>query len=821
MTTSMHPDIKTLCDDLELQADGRFALIPGHGKVPWPAGVRFADHSGVDDERFAWGPQESPVAEQGTVSTAPSAEGARLGASSPMARVLTSFLYDHYYLRPSPARSVAADIVATRDFQHALDCATPNDKTWQSGFRFVASAGRPAVARDGLRFSADFSAVRPLSGSGTAGELRPGDPCTVLLPRQYRWRSPGYHLVVGAAEPQRTDSAVRLYWNLPVDQAPKFLDEAISRLDQAGLPFTIKVLHSPDLYCRADGGVLYLAHQDVAAAGPAIRAVHNLLAPGLRPETPRFTKHLASGLGLAEDPGNGDSFGMDRCRMIAEAMTAAYDAGLRDPTSRTSSVIHAFRHVGIPLDAPYLSQGSTDDYDTLLPQTAQRRKYRKFPERGRPPDPRTSPEPVLLAAATTLGEQLCRSAIWDENQERCTWVGRSNPATIEQPGNHEPISSAVDAHLYGGLSGISLFLAELYGVTGEPDFARTARGALAAAVSWPTVTATAEPGHRSAALYTGLSGTALARNRVSRLLGLALEPHETVLALRHELARPDTAWVDDLLAGRAGVIVALLALNRLGDPAEDALDQAVRLGEHLCRVGVESWRSAGDDPQLLTGLSHGASGIGLAMLELYSATGVERFLKAGRDAFAYEDGLFDPARQNWPDLRRTPGPRTHHTAVPHEHRSAERVFALAWCHGAPGIVLARLRAQELDPPWREQHLKAARAGLAATVRAVDDLISGRDGLKDTDLTPCHGLSGLVEALAVGADRLDDTDLRDTAHRAGLAVAAAVKAGPLRSGTLCGGQNPSLMLGTAGVGHTLLRLYAPTRVPSILLVSDGW
>jgi lantibiotic modifying enzyme len=278
--------------------------------------------------------------------------------------------------------------------------------------------------------------------------------------------------------------------------------------------------------------------------------------------------------------------------------------------------------------------------------------------------------------------------------------------------------------------------------------------------------------------------------------------------------------IDDLLAGRAGAIVALLALSRLGDPMEDALYQAARLGEQLCRAGVKSWRSAGDDPHLLTGLSHGTSGIGLAMLELHSATGIKRFLNAGRDAFAYEDGLFDPVRHNWPDLRRRPGPRTHPTADTHDDRSADQVFALAWCHGAPGIALARLRAQELDPSWREQHLKAARAALAATVRAVDDLISRRDGLKDADLTPCHGLSGLLEALAVGGERLEDTDLRDTAHRAGLAIAAAVRAGPLRSGTRCGGQNPSLMLGTAGVGHTLLRLYAPTRVPSILLVSGG-
>jgi Lanthionine synthetase C-like protein/HopA1 effector protein family len=813
----MHPDIQTICDDLELQPEGRFALVRGHGKGDWPAGVRFANASDIGDERFAQRHQAS-VVEEAAVSTTPSAEGAKPEASSPMARVLSSFLYDHYYLRPSTTWSVGADIVAARDFRHALARASPNDQVWQSGFNFVSTAGGAVVERDGLRFSAQVSAVRPVGGPGTASELRPGDRCSVLLPRQYRWRSPGYHLVVGAAEAQRTDRAVRLYWHLSADQAPKFLDEAITRLDQAGLPFTIKVLHSADLYGRADAGVLYLARRDVAAARPVIRALHNLLAPDLRSETPRFTKHLAPGLGLAEDPSNGDSFGMHLCRMIAGALTTSYDAGLRDSTSRTASVTAAFRRAEIPLDTPYLSPGSTDNYDTLLGQTAHSRESKELPIRGGSPDPTTTPPSDLLAAAKTLGEQLCRSAIWDKHQNRCTWVGRSNPATTEQPANHEPLAAAVDAYLYGGLSGISLFLAELYGVTREPDFARTARGALAAALSSTTATPTDQPGRRSVALYTGLSGTALIRHRVSRLLGLPLDGHETVLALADELTRPDDAWVDDLLAGRAGVILALLALNRLGDPLEEALSQAIRIGEHLCRAGVEGWRSARDDPTLLTGLSHGASGIGLAMLELHSATGIERFLAAGRDAFAYEDGLFDQARNNWPDLRKTPGAGALHTAVSLENQLSDRVFGLAWCHGAPGIALARLRAQELDDVGHEHHLEAARAGLASTARAVDDLLSGPDGLQYVDLTPCHGLTGLVESLAVGGERLPDPDLRDIAQRAGRAVAAAVKTGPLQSGTLCGGPNPSLMLGTAGVGHTLLRLYAPTQVPSILLVT---
>jgi lantibiotic modifying enzyme len=49
------------------------------------------------------------------------------------------------------------------------------------------------------------------------------------------------------------------------------------------------------------------------------------------------------------------------------------------------------------------------------------------------------------------------------------------------------------------------------------------------------------------------------------------------------------------------------------------------------------------------------------------------------------------------------------------------------------------------------------------------------------------------------------------------IARHAAAGDWPSGTPSGGPNPSLMLGTAGIGYTVLRLHDPNRVPSILWV----
>ena len=81
-------------------------------------------------------------------------------------------------------------------------------------------------------------------------------------------------------------------------------------------------------------------------------------------------------------------------------------------------------------------------------------------------------------------------------------------------------------------------------------------------------------------------------------------------------------------------------------------------------------------------------------------TGEARWLQLESRALAYERRLFVPSRDNWPDLL---GPRLGGASG-----QAPR-FLTAWCHGAPGIGLARLRAllRRSEPRlarWRRQRM---------------------------------------------------------------------------------------------------------------------
>jgi hypothetical protein len=164
--------------------------------------------------------------------------------------------------------------------------------------------------------------------------------------------------------PERGRARVlRLYWNVPPQGALRLMGLLTGELNAAGLPFQLKVFKDESRYERRDAAVLYA---DAARYGEVrrhaeevYRGLDGLLDDGV----PAFTKPLAGGLGLAEDPGAGESFGQNRCRLLAEALLRAHESGLKTLDARLDCVASRFREEGLNLDQPYLNAGSSDRYD--------------------------------------------------------------------------------------------------------------------------------------------------------------------------------------------------------------------------------------------------------------------------------------------------------------------------------------------------------------------------------------------------------------------------------------------------------------------------
>ena len=91
--------------------------------------------------------------------------------------------------------------------------------------------------------------------------------------------------------------------------------------------------------------------------------IYERVRGGLRAATPVLTKQLADGLGFAEDPPSEESFGMERCGLLADAAILAHERGLDDPRDQVAVVETRFAEAGLSLATPYLNPGSSDDYE--------------------------------------------------------------------------------------------------------------------------------------------------------------------------------------------------------------------------------------------------------------------------------------------------------------------------------------------------------------------------------------------------------------------------------------------------------------------------
>lgn len=407
---------------------------------------------------------------------------------------------------------------------------------------------------------------------------------------------------------------------------------------------------------------------------------------------------------------------------------------------------------------------------------------------------------IFLETAARFGGRIARDALW--SGDRCTWIG----GTMDVVGNQwAGVERTLGVDLYGGTSGVALFCARLYEQTGEELFRVTAEGALRQ--SWARRESV--PPSIQASFYSGRAGVAYAL----LVAGEALDRESLVergLELMRDLRSSGESieqW--DLLSGVAGSIPFLLGLHRR-DPAGGWLDLALRYGEAIVQAahrsdGGASWEAPGQpDQRHLLGFAHGASGIGWALLELHAATSERRFREVGEEAFAYERRWFNVEEGNWPDFRETPI----------EGATGQPSYMSAWCHGAPGIGLARLRAFRLlgDPILRTEAVAAVASAGRMTEQMLDSPYA--------NYSLCHGLGSFGELLLEAQEVLGDADSRQLAERIGRAGIETFERErlPWPGGVNGGGETPNLMLGSAGIGYYLLRLADAEAVPSVLLVA---
>jgi type 2 lantibiotic biosynthesis protein LanM len=340
--------------------------------------------------------------------------------------------------------------------------------------------------------------------------------------------------------------------------------------------------------------------------------------------------------------------------------------------------------------------------------------------------------------------------------------------------------------LYSGLAGISLFLIELYNVTGERYAADLSKAAFRAAMSDVAI---AHESNTRIGLFDGWCGMAYAAARIGRVLGEEryLEFHTIAVERVAHLLSSEQQSVLDVVSGSAGVALGLLSLwpTMGGDVLEQAL---LMLGESIhsnvtrfVQAQGQGFSAVGE--MSLAGVAHGSSGIALALEHLGHHFGNSEWVAVAKDALVAEERLYSVSLQNFIDLR--------------EPDSDDPLFG--WCHGLPGSLLVRLRS---------------KSGISTETlqRFSLDLVAqaGR-GFRDDSL--CHGSSGIAEvAAACEAAGL----WPDFAPRP-VDVLFGGSSDSWRCGFFRHPEVPSLGVGLAGIGYQCLRLSEPQKVPSLLSV----
>jgi len=290
------------------------------------------------------------------------------GGQPPLVIDLQTSIYDEAYCRSLGSRTEPPPNVAS--LLEPLSAANAGRDRWEAGWALAQMMPNGhAMARKGdlahVFAPGEFAAAH--GGTPSAGA-----PLHVFFARESRTQQPGFYLATGETPaPFGADSRMtRIYWHVAEEGAVPLTRTVTTLLNRYQVPFRFKTLSYSGVYTRADAAVLYFAARYYQIIARLLPAIHEEVREHLRPATPLLTLRVYDGIGLAEDPATGESFGMSRSRLIAQAIWDAYARGTQTEESRMMELALQFDRIGLSLDRPHLRAASADLYSNIYEAAA-------------------------------------------------------------------------------------------------------------------------------------------------------------------------------------------------------------------------------------------------------------------------------------------------------------------------------------------------------------------------------------------------------------------------------------------------------------------
>lgn len=285
----------------------------------------------------------------------------------PLVLLLKDVFYEQCYCRRFSGQYYQSPVdVANniQDFQAALSQANETLERWDNdwiieqtlpGGQYLAKKnGKYKLVFPGEFINLDYSVALPIEGTRIS----------IHCLKESLSFQPAFYFVFSNEIniEQNLITIVRFYFNIKSSGAAELIQLLTRQLNKCKIPFSFKCLNNPALFTRSDAAVLYVIKPYYHITSQVLYNIYPKVQSKMNAQVPLFTKKLSEGLSMAEDPGNGDSFGMHRCRLLARGI---YNSYLNNDTSAENTMLsieQSFNVNGISLNTPYMNSGQPDDY---------------------------------------------------------------------------------------------------------------------------------------------------------------------------------------------------------------------------------------------------------------------------------------------------------------------------------------------------------------------------------------------------------------------------------------------------------------------------
>lgn len=390
---------------------------------------------------------------------------------------------------------------------------------------------------------------------------------------------------------------------------------------------------------------------------------------------------------------------------------------------------------------------------------------------------------LLIQTAKDIGDSLINNAIIDENTGTINWMDLQNAFPTWA-------IKAQDTSLYNGLSGNAIFFSSLYMATGDKKYEDTLQKILRTIeIDSNKVnnenTSVFNGIYSLAYLYTFLYNQTANKNM--------LEKSRHIVQKYQGLILDNMAY--DIIDGISGILILILNIYELSID-ESLKELAIFIGKNLVEnIHIENgqayWRKDNTNKLMITGFSHGLSGVIYGLSKLYKITENKEYRDIIKDLINVENSYYDNEAKNWIDLRVGNTSEMDNTPI-------------HWCHGASGIGLSRIKCADIIDTSSD------------IARSLG--ITNEKGLYlDSDCL-CHGNLGNIEFLLEAYKGNGDVNLYNKAiTRINEIIAENKHISDYKNGVGQEFDSAGFMLGLSGIGYEILRILDCNRYASVLLL----